>query len=179
MDNRINDVYNDVSGVGSQAAAMSALQAIPYNPYAPTTVTAGLGFYRSDQAVAVGVYHYIRDTVLLNVGGAFNLNGHGDAMGRAGISFALGKGAGKGGQSIGRNMTEVQQRLASVLQEVESLKAKDKEKQSKIDELEVKDKNNQNKISALEAENIENKKIIAENKKIMEALKKIIEEKKK
>ncbi|MCF0247609.1 MAG: hypothetical protein HUJ86_03285, partial [Synergistes sp.] len=49
-------------------------------------------------------------------------------------------GAGKGAQSVGRDVTELQQTLATVLQEVETLKAKDKEKQSKIDELEAKDK---------------------------------------
>ncbi|MCF0247063.1 MAG: YadA-like family protein, partial [Synergistes sp.] len=127
----------------------------------PTTVTAGLGFYRSDQAVAVGIYHYIRDSVLVNVGGAFNLNGHGDAMGRAGISFALGKGAGKGGRSVGRDLVAMQEKMDAM--------------QARMQEFESKDKANQDKIASLEAENNENKKIIAENKKVMEDNQKTIE----
>ena len=47
--------------VGAHAAALSALHPVPYNPYEPTTLSAGFGAYRDEYSVAVGVFHYVRE----------------------------------------------------------------------------------------------------------------------
>ena len=86
---RMDDLREDVNVVGAHAAALSGLHPIDYNPYEPTTLSAAIGTYRDEYAVAVGVFHYARENVMLNLGAS--LCSDGDIMGRAGVSFTLGK----------------------------------------------------------------------------------------
>ena len=55
---------------------------IDYNPYEPTTLSAAVGTYRDEYAIAVGVFHYARENVMFNLGAS--LCSDGDLMGRAG-----------------------------------------------------------------------------------------------
>ncbi|MBQ9881096.1 MAG: YadA-like family protein, partial [Synergistes sp.] len=109
---RIDEVQEDAYRAGAHAAALSALHPVAYDPYRPTTISAGLGFYHSKQSVAVGLFHYVKDSVLLNAG--VSLNGDGDAMGRVGISFAMGKG---GRQAIVPAKAEAMQKRIEELEE--------------------------------------------------------------
>ncbi|MCD8163590.1 MAG: YadA-like family protein [Synergistaceae bacterium] len=117
--NRIEELDNDIRVAGAHAAALSAMHPIAYNPYEPTTISAGYGYYRSEQSFAVGVFHYIRENVLVNAGVAFNSDG--DTMGRAGVSFALGK-SGRKQPSMIKDVSEMQKQMAAMKEMLMQLK---------------------------------------------------------
>ena len=117
--NRIEELDNDIRVAGAHAAALSAMHPIAYNPYEPTTISAGYGYYRSEQSFAVGVFHYIRENVLVNAGMAFNSGG--DTMGRAGVSFALGK-SGRKQPSMIKDVNEMQKQMAAMQEMLMQLK---------------------------------------------------------
>lgn len=90
---RMDDLREDVNIVGAHAAALSGLHPIDYNPYEPTTLSAAIGTYRDEYAVAVSVFHYAKENVMFNLGAS--LCSDGDLMGRAGVSFTVGKSSDK------------------------------------------------------------------------------------
>ncbi len=114
--------------VGAHAAALSALHPVPYNPYEPTTFSAGFGMYRNEQSVAVGVFHYVRENVLVNAG--FSLNSDGDTMGRAGISFAIGK-SGRKQPSMVKDVEAMQNQIIDLGQKLIMLEKTVQDLQSK------------------------------------------------
>lgn len=133
--NRIEELDNDIRVAGAHAAALSAMHPIAYNPYEPTTISAGYGYYRSEQSFAVGVFHYIRENVLVNAGMAFNSGG--DTMGRAGVSFALGK-SGRKQPSMIKDVSEMQKQMAAMQEMLMQLKEeneKNKEENRKNREI--------------------------------------------
>ena len=85
---RMDDLREDVNIVGAHAAALSGLHPIDYNPYEPTTLSAAIGTYRDEYAVAVGVFHYAKENVMFNLGAS--LCSDGDLMGRAGFFVRIG-----------------------------------------------------------------------------------------
>ncbi len=138
---RIDEVQEDAYRAGAHAAALSALHPVAYDPYRPTTISAGLGFYHSKQSVAVGLFHYVKDSVLLNAG--VSLNGDGDAMGRVGISFAMGK----GGRPV------ILPAKAEVMQnEITALKAENRKLQAGYDEIKSDNKKLQENVEELKAQ---------------------------
>ena len=84
---RMDKIDERAKVIGAHAAALSALHPVPYNPYEPTTLSAGFGAYRGEYSAAVGVFHYVRENLLVNTGLALNTGG--DLMARAGISVAV------------------------------------------------------------------------------------------
>ena len=128
--NRMDDLGERINVVGAHAAALSGLHPIDYNPYEPTTLSAAVGTYRDEYAVAVGVFHYTRENVMFNLGAS--LCSDGDVMGRAGVSFTLGKSSKK--QPLPpKDMNEVQAQLAQVQQALFELKAENKELREKLE----------------------------------------------
>ena len=111
---RMDDMQEGINIVGAHAAALSGLHPIDYNPFEPTTLSAAVGTYRDEYAVAVGVFHYMRENVLFNLGAS--LCSDGDVMGRAGISFTVGRGGDKKKALAPKDMNEVQAQLAEVRQ---------------------------------------------------------------
>ena len=127
---RMDDLREDVNIVGAHAAALSGLHPIDYNPYEPTTLSAAIGTYRDEYAVAVGVFHYAKENVMFNLGAS--LCSDGDSMGRAGVSFTVGKSSKK--QPLPpKDMNEVQAQLAQVQQALFELKAENKELREKLE----------------------------------------------
>lgn len=126
---QIDTIDERVQIVGAHAAALSALHPVPYNPYQPTTLSAGLGMYRNEQSVAVGAFHYVRENMLVNAG--LSINSNGDTMGRAGISFAIGQG-GRKQVSILRDIESVQRQMAGMQQMLLELKKRDEEKDTML-----------------------------------------------
>ena len=118
---RMDDMQEGINIVGAHAAALSGLHPIDYNPFEPTTLSAAVGTYRDEYAVAVGVFHYMRENVLFNLGAS--LCSDGDLMGRAGISFTVGRGGDKKKALAPKDMNEVQAQLAEVQQALHELKA--------------------------------------------------------
>jgi hypothetical protein len=87
LDSRIDTLSDRVDKVGALAAAFSALAPMPYDPAGPTQISMGVGTYSGEQAMAIGVYHYVKNDVLLNAG--FAISGS-EKMGRAGVTWKIG-----------------------------------------------------------------------------------------
>ena len=143
---RIDTINERVQIVGAHAAALGALHPVPYNPYEPTTFSAGFGMYRNERSVAIGVFHYVRENVLVNAG--FSLNSDGDTMGRAGISFAIGK-SGRKQPSMIKDVATMQEQITEM----------------------------QKMLTELMDENDKNRETIKENRETIKTLKKALIEK--
>ena len=129
---RMDKIDERAKVIGAHAAALSALHPVPYNPYEPTTLSAGFGAYRGEYSAAVGVFHYVRENLLVNTGLALNTGG--DLMARAGISVAVGRG-GQRRASLVRDMTDVQRELAAMRQTISQLKKENAQNKETIREL--------------------------------------------
>ncbi len=129
---RMDKIDERAKMIGAHAAALSALHPVPYNPYEPTTLSAGFGAYRGEYSAAVGVFHYVRENLLVNTGLALNTGG--DLMARAGISVAVGRG-GQRQASLVRDMTDVQRELAAMRQTIAQLKKENAQNKETISEL--------------------------------------------
>ena len=75
------------SKVGANAAALAALKPIQYDPLEPTQIMAGVGNYKSQTAVALGMAHYTNENTMFNIG--ISLDSH-DNMVNAGITHKFG-----------------------------------------------------------------------------------------
>ena len=155
---RMDDLREDVNVVGAHAAALSGLHPIDYNPYEPTTLSAAVGTYRDEYAVAVGVFHYARENVMFNLGAS--LCSDGDIMGRAGVSFTVGKSPDK--PKVAGTMNGLRNQVIAM--------------QAKLDELEARDKQSKAEQAKLADENRQNREIIKKNAEIMKQNKKLIRE---
>ncbi len=122
----MDNLREDINIVGAHAAALSGLHPIQYDPDMPTTLSAAVGTYRDEYAVAVGVFHYARENVMFNLGASICSDG--DLMGRAGVSLAVGKGGekskkrAKDAASMQKRMDEMEAMLAKLMEENEQNK---------------------------------------------------------
>ena len=122
----MDNLREDINIVGAHAAALSGLHPIQYDPDMPTTLSAAVGTYRDEYAVAVGVFHYARENVMFNLGASICSDG--DLMGRAGVSLAVGKGGekskkrAKDAASMQKRMDEMEAMLAKLMEENEQSK---------------------------------------------------------
>ena len=156
--NRMDDLGERINVVGAHAAALSGLHPIDYNPYEPTTLSAAVGTYRDEYAVAVGVFHYTRENVMFNLGAS--LCSDGDIMGRAGVSFTVGKSPDK--PKVAGTMNGLRNQVIAM--------------QAKLDELEARDKQSKAEQAKLADENRQNREIIKKNAEIMKQNEKLIRE---
>ena len=78
-----------VNRVGAMAFAMSALAPLPYDPKDPTQYSAGIGTYNGQGAVAFGIYHYTKPTVMLNAAVAMS-GDNWEKSARMGITWRTG-----------------------------------------------------------------------------------------
>ena len=72
---------------GAGAAALAALKPIQYDPLEPTQIMAGVGNYKSQTAVALGVAHYTNENTMFNLG--VSLDSH-DGIVNAGVTHKFG-----------------------------------------------------------------------------------------
>ena len=75
------------SKAGANAAALAALKPIQYDPLEPTQIMAGVGNYKSQTAVALGMAHYTNENTMFNIG--VSLDSH-DNMVNAGVTHKFG-----------------------------------------------------------------------------------------
>ena len=82
--------YTDkqVAHVGANAAALSALHPLSFNPNEKVEYSVGYGNYKGSNGVAVGVFAHPNENTLLSLGATF---GTGDNMINAGATFRVGK----------------------------------------------------------------------------------------
>ena len=84
-----NQLQGQVNRVGSQAAALSALKPIQYDPLEPTQIMAGVGHYQGQNSLALGVAHYKNESLMFHAGAAIGGN-RSQVMANAGITWKVG-----------------------------------------------------------------------------------------
>ena len=84
-----NQLQGQVNRVGSQAAALSALKPIQYDPLEPTQIMAGVGHYQGQNSLALGVAHYKNESLMFHAGAAIGGN-HSQVMANDGITWKVG-----------------------------------------------------------------------------------------
>ena len=94
VNEKIDDVKDEVRTVGSLSAALAGLHSMQYDPKAPVQVMAALGHYRDKQSVAVGASYYFNDRFMMSTGIALSGEKRTKTMANVGFTLKLGKGSG-------------------------------------------------------------------------------------
>ena len=94
VNEKIDDVKNEVNHVGSLSAALAGLHPMQYDPKAPTQVMAALGHYKNKQAVAIGASYHFNDRFMMSTGIALTGEKRTETMANVGFTVKLGKGSG-------------------------------------------------------------------------------------
>lgn len=122
-----SNLNKKIEKTGAMSAALAALNSTYDLDNKSTAITAGLGYYKGESALALGVAHRINDDVRVNAGLSFS--GNNDTMLNAGVSWSVGSGA-----SVSANIRKENQELRDRLANQESrLQAQ----QAEINELKV------------------------------------------
>ena len=94
VNEKIDNVEDEVRGIGSLSAALAGLHPMQYDPKAPAQVMAALGQYRNRQSVAVGLSYYFNDRFMMSAGVALSGEKKTKSMANVGFTVKLGKGSG-------------------------------------------------------------------------------------
>ena len=89
VNNRVDQLGEEIGRVGAQGAALSALKPIQYDPLEPTQIMAGYGNYRGNSAIAMGVAHYKNESTMMHAGLAW-AGGSRHMMANAGVTWKVG-----------------------------------------------------------------------------------------
>ena len=138
---KIDNVKDEVRGVGSLSAALAGLHPMQYDPKAPAQVMAALGHYKNRQAVAVGASYYFNDKFMMNTGVALSGEKKTEAMANVGFTLKIGKGS-------GTTYTETPQYV--VQSEVKRLTVENQELKNKVNNQDNRIKEQDEKIKKLE-----------------------------
>ena len=87
VDLAIADVKDDIADTGANAAALSALKPLQYDPLEPTQIMAGIGGYKGSHALAVGVAHFKNESTMFHAGVTM---GNHNTMYNAGVTWKFG-----------------------------------------------------------------------------------------
>ncbi|WP_081621963.1 YadA-like family protein [Fusobacterium russii] len=117
----VREAKDEMRGIGSLSAALSALHPMQYDPQAPNQIMAGVGTYRNKHAIAVGLTHYFKENVMMTAGVALSNERKTNAMANVGLTWKLGK----GGSSSATNTPAyiVQDEMSRLTRENNQLKA--------------------------------------------------------
>ena len=66
VEGRLSDVEGRIDKVGAMAAAIANLRTMGYDPEAPTEIAVGIGQYRSETGLALGIFHYPNKDFMLS-----------------------------------------------------------------------------------------------------------------
>ena len=84
-----NNINMRMNRMGAQAAAMGALRHLQYDSLEPTTIMAGVGAYKGEAALALGIAHYKNESTLFHAGASIGSRGD-ELMANAGVSWKFG-----------------------------------------------------------------------------------------
>ena len=88
LENRMGDVEERIDKVGAMAAAIANLRTMGYDPEAPTEIAVGVGQYKSETGLALGIFHYPNQDFMLSA----SISTSGDeVMGGIGATWKLGR----------------------------------------------------------------------------------------
>ena len=116
---RIANVEKDVKQVGASAAALAALKVLPFQGGQRTQVMAGVGTYRGQTAMALGVAHYANQHLMYH--GGISFGGTHGTMANAGVT--IGFGSGETTTSESSKVAALQSVVARLTAENEQVKA--------------------------------------------------------
>ena len=88
------NVDSRINRLGAQSAAMAGLRHLQYDPMEPTTLMAGVGTYKGQTALALGIAHYKNESLLFHAGASIGSN-HDELMANAGVSWKFGSRSGE------------------------------------------------------------------------------------
>ena len=88
VERRLGDVEQRIDKVGAMAAAIANLRTMGFDPEAPTEIAVGVGQYKSETGLAIGVFHYPNQDFMLSA----SLSTSGDeVMGGIGATWRIGR----------------------------------------------------------------------------------------
>ena len=67
LENRVDGLEDRIDKVGAMAAAIANLRTMGYDPAAPTEVAVGVGQYRDETGMALGLFHYPNRDFMLSL----------------------------------------------------------------------------------------------------------------
>ena len=155
---KIDNVKDEVRGVGSLSAALAGLHPMQYDPKAPVQVMAALGHYKDRQAVAVGASYYFNDRFMMSTGIALSGEKKTKTMANVGFTLKLGKGSG-----VSYNETP----LYTIQDEVKRLTLENNKQAKENQELKAK----------VELQGVENQELKERVKNLEEKLNKLLKNK--
>ena len=84
----MSDVEDRIDKVGAMSAAIANLRTMGFDPEAPTEIAIGVGQYKSEIGLALGVFHYPNQDFMLSA----SISTSGDeVMGGIGATWKLGR----------------------------------------------------------------------------------------
>ncbi|WP_338992424.1 YadA-like family protein [Fusobacterium animalis] len=137
---KIDNVKDEMRGVGSLSAALAGLHPMQYDPKAPTQVMAALGHYKNKQSVAVGLSYYFNDRFMMSAGVAIGSEKRVKSMANVGFTLKLGKGSG---------VTYEEAPQYTILDEVKRLTVENNKQAKENQELKERVKNLEEKLEML------------------------------
>ena len=140
VNEKIDDVKDEVNHVGSLSAALAGLHPMQYDPKAPTQVMAALGHYKNKQAVAIGASYYFNDRFMMSAGVALGSEKRVKSMANVGFTVKLGKGSG---------VTYEEAPQYTILDEVKRLTVENNRQAKENQELKERVKNLEEKLEML------------------------------
>ncbi|WP_338943497.1 YadA-like family protein [Fusobacterium nucleatum] len=155
---KIDNVKDEVRGVGSLSAALAGLHPMQYDPKAPAQVMAALGHYKNKQAIAVGASYYFNDRFMMSTGIALSGEKKTKTMANLGFTLKLGKGSG-----VSYNETP----LYTIQDEVKRLTLENNKQAKENQELKAK----------VELQGVENQELKERVKNLEEKLNKLLKNK--
>ena len=155
---KIDNVKDEVRGVGSLSAALAGLHPMQYDPKAPAQVMAALGHYKNKQAIAVGASYYFNDRFMMSTGIALSGEKKTKSMANVGFTVKLGKGSG-----VSYNETP----LYTIQDEVKRLTLENNKQAKENQELKAK----------VELQGVENQELKERVKNLEEKLNKLLKNK--
>jgi len=145
-----NQLQGQVNRVGSQAAALSALKPIQYDPLEPTQIMAGVGHYQGQNSLALGVAHYKNESMMFHAGAAIGGN-RSQVMANAGITWKVGAKADE--TAVADVYRQGPISSAYVLQDkMDALEAQNLEQKGEINALREENKSQRAELDAVKAQ---------------------------
>ena len=133
VNEKINNVKDEVNYVGSLSSALAGLHPMQYDPKAPTQVMAAIGNYKNKQSVAVGLSYYFNDRFMVSTGVAIGGEKRTKSMANVGFTLKLGKGSGVTYQETPQYV--VQNEVKRLTTENQELKERVKKLEDKLNRL--------------------------------------------
>lgn len=129
--NVLSGINDNIRNVGANAAAMSMLKPLSYDPLEPTQIMAGIGFYQGQQAAALGLAHYSNESTMFHAGVSI---GAGNNMVGVGLTRKFGSSADE--RAVPERYKAGPISSVYVMQdEMNALKAENKSQKEEIEEM--------------------------------------------